>query len=286
MKLTNRILDVYRYVKNQKYLESNISDYLNLSSEIFNNLECVFVLSTGRAGTELLENIFRLDKRNLTFHEPQPDLVYASRMAYEIGPDNKTGRKLAFVASRYHLLKKSYLIRKRYIETNNKISFFADAIHDLLPNSMFIHLVRDPRNFVRSAMRRKYYQGHDYDDGRLIPAKGSTELNWDSASLIMKNGWLWNETNQYIENIKNTMNSERIKTIRSEDLFNNPKNVKEILEFLKINVSPDSTLDRILKRPVNIQVKGSFPDFKNWSESDKDDLMGVTPLGKKYGFWK
>ena len=50
---------------------------------------------------------------------------------------------------------------------------FCDRLAETLPESKFIVLVRDPRDFVRSGMRRNYYRGHPWDVGRLKPKAGT-----------------------------------------------------------------------------------------------------------------
>ncbi|MFH1852171.1 MAG: sulfotransferase [Candidatus Neomarinimicrobiota bacterium] len=281
--LSRKVADAVRYVRHNKYLEKNITDFTGLPEKIFTNLEAVFVLSTGRAGTDLLERLFRLDKSNFTFHEPIPDLVYSAKLAYELGPNGLEARKLGFISARYHLLKECYFRDKRYIETNNKLTFFPDAIYHLMPKSKFIHLIRNPRSFVCSALRRKYYAGHDFDDGRIVPINKS-EIGWDEFSLIQKNGWLWNETNQTIEAFKANINPDRIITIKSEELFTNPNTFNKIIKFTDITCVDQKIITKITKKPVNQQIKGNVVPFGQWTENEKDDFYAVTPLCKIYGF--
>lgn len=282
--ISARIDDAVKYFKNKKYLEKSISDYSKLPEDIFRDLQAVFVLSTGRSGTDLLTRLFKLNKSNFVLHEPEPDLVYAAREAYNLGNGGTSARRLGITSSRYHLFKECFLRNKVYIETNNKLTFFADALYELLPQSRFVHLIRDPRAFVRSAIRRRYFQGHDFDDGRIIPLDLSSD-EWNNYSPVQKNGWLWNETNQVIEDFVQDFDSSRLLKVHSEKLFKDPAVLQEISSFIGETPPGLEQITKIIDRPVNQQFINDYPAFDNWKSSDQEDLKSVTPLGTKYGYW-
>ena len=184
--------DIRNYFKTARYLETReVTNYLDLPKKIFIETEPVFVLSTGRCGTELLVRLFKIAKAGIILHEPRPLVLLASKMAYEMNEEQLYAKKMVFLGARYDLLKHAYLCEKRYIETSNRMTFFADAIYDLFPRSKFIHLVRHPGSFVRSGIRRNYYTGNENDEGRLTPTESDPIYNqWNNLSQIRKIGWL------------------------------------------------------------------------------------------------
>lgn len=282
----DRIQDVIKYFSAQKYLQRiKIGDYISLPGRLMSELDPVFVLSTGRCGTELLVKLFKLANAGVVFHEPHPQLVYASKLVYQSSRGNLRASKLAFLAARYDELREAYLRGQRYIETNNRITFFADAIYELFPKSKFIHLVRHSGDFARSGIRRRYYYGHDYDDGRLTPVKTNPIfIQWDNMSQLKKIGWLWNETNQYIESIKNKFASDRIITIKAENLFRDPSTFISICSFLDLSPPNEKKIKSILKKPRNVQYKGFFPRYTDWSDEQKQELIEVATLAPIYGY--
>lgn len=278
------VIDGINYFIRKQYLLKKIKNHHNIPKEIFKNLESVFILSTGRCGTEFIDNIFQQDSKNYSLHNPRPELVYASKFLYEKDSHNIDIQEAGFISARYEALKLCYLRNKRFIETNNKITFFADGILNCMEQSKFIHLVIHPGHFVRSGLLRNYYYGHNYDDGRITPVdlKGS---KWTNYSNIEKIGWLWNETNQFIIDVKSKIPNDRFLTIKSETLFNDPETINSICTFIGQVELQTKKIKNILKKPKNQQLKGTYPKFENWNKEDKETLQRVTPLGYKFGYW-
>ncbi|MCH8013064.1 MAG: sulfotransferase [Candidatus Marinimicrobia bacterium] len=284
-KIKSVLTDSFNYIIKKKYLNKYISDFQHLPDKIFKNSKPVFVLSTGRCGTDLLVKLFCAFKAGKVYHEPKPEMVYSSKVAYELSENGLKARMLGFISGRYDALRESFLRNQRYIETNNRITFFSDAIYEMFPNSKFIHLVRHPGDFARSGIRRRYYYGHDYDDGRLTPVKTDPIfIQWDNMSQLKKIGWLWNETNQYIESIKNKFASDRIITIKAENLFRDPSTFITICSFLDLSPPNEKKIKSILKKPRNVQYKGFFPRYTDWSDEQKQELIEVATLAPIYGY--
>ena len=283
MDLVEKFKDIYKYFFKQQNLTIKNVDNKLLPSKIFKETKPIFVLSTGRCGTKLLSNLFIAVKAGEVYHSPDPKLTYASKYIYENFEQSSKIRKSAFISGRFEILKECYLKNNRYIETNHHISFFADAVNELFPKCKFIHLIRHPGDFVRSGIRRNYYKNHDYDDGRIMP--GNIEWKeWESYSHIQKVGWLWNETNQMIEDWKGNINSEKLITIMAEDLFNDPSEFEKISDFCELKILNIDKINQIIKSPINVQTKGNFPKYDQWTSEQKKELQKIAPLGEKYGY--
>ena len=116
---------------------------------------CVFVLSTGRTGTQTLAALLRLSRNVFSYHEPPPGLARLSIASYKGAFDPGQGHALAqgFLSIREDRFRYSLGWGKGYVETSPYSRFLAPAIAEAVPNVRFIHLVRDPRAVVRSGMR-------------------------------------------------------------------------------------------------------------------------------------
>ena len=137
-----------------------------------------------------------------------------------------------------------------------------DALIAIFPKAKFIHLIRHPGSFVRSGIRRNYYQGHDNDDGRISPLPNDTIFEeWKQFDRIQKNAWLWTMTNQKIENLKQGMNSESILTIKAENLFSNPNTYQGICEFINHSPLDSAKIEAIIKPFKLDEVKDKLHDL-------------------------
>jgi hypothetical protein len=277
------------YLKNQrgnyKYQKRpNVIFDEKLLNQIRNDYEPVFVLSTGRCGTEYLTRILEQSDQTKVYHSPQPELLLASKYAYENNETDQEQLKKILDAARIELILNAYLRNQCFIETNNKITFFAYAISDLFPKSKFIHLVRHPGSFVRSGLNRNWYtNSSNHDLGRIVP--NSAEIDFAGFNEIQKISWLWNETNLFIEKFKSDyLESTRIITVKSENLFGNIASIKSIFDFIGCEQPLKNRLNKIINEKINSQKKSSHPNYSEWSMADKNQLKSICTLAPKYDY--
>lgn len=242
----------------------------------------VFVLSTGRAGTAFLTDFLATSHRLSVHHAPKPELEYVSSLVHQRAPD-PDALDLALLSARFELFVDSYRSGTTYVETNNRITFFAPAAARLLTNSRFIHLVRHPGDFVRSGLRRGYYADGVVQHQRLRPAN---HAEWSSYSDLEKIGWEWNEINSFIETFKLSVSNDRVLTMQSEALFRDPRALTSVMDFIGMADDP-GLRGRLTKGdlgPVNKQTSGTFPKYEQWSISDKAALARVATLAGSYDY--
>ncbi|XOF34673.1 MAG: sulfotransferase [Candidatus Electrothrix sp. YB6] len=271
----NRILDyspreIYFHLK----LKLNIEPRLKQFDHQF---PCVFVLSTGRAGTQTLSELFKLAPNIISYHEPMPTLYRLSNLAYNQLRCWKNCKDIwqeSFVTARAALLRRSLCCHKGYVETSPHSTFLAPVIASVIPNVKFIHLVRDPRCVVRSGMRRNWYNGHSFDSTRITPQIKTEEgEKWESYTLFQKNIWLWNETNKWIADFLSTFPRSKQLIVHSEDMFSgNRETVEKIFNFIGGTVPSEGKMSKVLKKKMNAQKKGDFPMSDSWSKQMDSEL--------------
>lgn len=269
------------FVDNLK-LQKKISDYaknnsvVELYSKVHNDYSPVFVLSTGRSGTAFLTNMLEADKSLKVFHEPDPVFSYHTKFAFENYKKNPDVVKAMFDTARYELIRNTFIEKKRYVETNNRISFFAFQLAELFPKAKFIHLVRNPSSFIKSGLARDWYSNHSiFDEGRI--SKGGND--WNSKSPIEKIGWLWNETNSFIEEFKKQQ--EGVHFVKAEDLFSSAEEQIKIFEFLELKKPSNSELQKRTSKKVN---KGKDISIDNKIKNEISEMSKQLPLCKLYGY--
>ncbi len=229
---------------------------------------CVFVLSTGRVGSETMAHILKKSGNALVYHEPLPELFGLSKKAYELFPGYLGDEKMksllmeGFLTARRALFDHALYCDRGYIEAGPPATFLAPVIHETIPQVKFIHLIREPMSVVRSALRRKWYSGHPYDPTRIIPlADSQFRESWDDFSPVEKNCWLWAETNRWIHQFLQGLPEDRSITLHSEDVFSaDPQAIHLLFELINQPNPSKQALDRILRMRFNAQETGTGVD--------------------------
>jgi len=121
--------------------------------KMYDTYKPVFILSTGRTGTQFLALLFQDSKVIEAHHEAFPNLQYFSNFAYHSQKKKGTLEKIIDTA-RVELMLESYIKDKIYVESNQCLTFYAYALMKLYKNSKFVHIVRHPGDFVRSGIRK------------------------------------------------------------------------------------------------------------------------------------
>jgi hypothetical protein len=240
---------------------------------------CVFVLSTGRAGTQTLAALFRSDPQVASHHEPLPLLYGLSTFAYRHRHDASALEPLVelFHATRDDLLDAARATGRGYFETSPQGTFLVRAIARAIEGSRFIHLTRDPLAVIRSGMRRGWYAGHPYDSHRIVPDAVSEDSPWwADASPLAKNAWLWNETNRFILDAADELGATRYLRVRAEELFaGDQRVVDEIATYIGTRPPSAARVARTLRKQLNAQRGGDFPEPSQWAEASRAEVHAI-----------
>lgn len=240
---------------------------------------CIFVLSTGRAGTKTLSALLNSSPEYTVYHEPKPKLYRLGKAYYEQKKSSVEEQLFqeAFSLARSLLFESSLKIGCGYIETSPQVTFLAKIVHDLMPSSKFIHLVRDPREVVRSGMRRNWFNNPEYDQNRITPIRDSVcQIDWENSTEFEKNVWLWAETNAWIMNFISNIKSERVIRIFSNDLFNAKDDaINNLFDFIKREKPSSKHIDNVIMKKLNSQQKGEFPVSEKWSTDMNQKLQKI-----------
>lgn len=237
----------------------------------------VFFLSTGRCGTRWFTELLETNKKLSVHHNTAPELYEQSLAAYRLfktqnDQQSEIQQLLSEIifSARQDLMLDCVKNGHRFIETNNRISFFTPVLATIFPHAQFVHLYRDPAGFVKSGMNRDWYNDGMYDFARPSPVSGEEKQHWDNWSRVQKIAWLWRETNQMIDAQLEALPAERYRRFNFSEL--NTDAVTELLQWLEIDIRPDTISSR-LSTKVNAQKKGNFPSFPDWSAKDQKDFL-------------
>jgi len=253
----------------------------------------VFFLSTGRCGTKWFSKLLSYDPQFAIFHQPIPSLAIQSKVVYELllkkkwqlSIEEEALIKEIFWSAREEYLRYTYKTGKRYIETNNYITFFAPVLKMIFPDALFIHLVRHPGEFVRSGIDRNYYSRANSDDHKRIePVSGPYADQWDSLSRIGKTSWLWKETNSFVKEFQETIPADQFRAFNFNQLSS--YNIQQILKFINSEISPRK-VEKLIPKRLNAQRTHQLKSFDHWEEEEKNMVMEITgDLAGYFGYSK
>lgn len=242
-----------------------------------------FVLSTGRSGTQTLAGLFDMATNAKVWHHPKPNMIEETLHAYWGDID----RRSTFWAGRGRIICESWDSGIIHGETDHNMTPFCDLIAKDIPDSRFLILVRDPREFVRSGMRRGYYRAKgEWEVGRLRPSDDDPQLSsWLKRSQFEQVCWLWAETYRHIERIHKAIGDERVRVVRFEDLIANAEEIAAVFDFLGLEGFDSVRATEILKRKLNAQCVGDFPHPQEWNaQMNAICWSEVGEIAQKYGY--
>ena len=247
-----------------------------VSQPLWRDSNPVFVLSTGRTGTDALHRLLDQHPKLAATHEPKPQLMGERKDAHQridAAPDEFLD---VFVRARGAALLGARLSGRRYVETSARLTFFAPVIASLLPHAKFIYMFRHPAAVVTSGMRRRWYVDHEADAYRIVPRLDDpVATRWPMLTPFEKICWYWQAYNRFSLEAASSLATHRVCFLRAESFFErDPDTLRGLFEFLGISPLSDSKIDSVLVHRHNAQVGGhAFPDFDQWTPDMRRTLQ-------------
>ena len=245
-----------------------------LAASYWRHAKSVFVMSTGRTGTETLARLLDLSPHIEAFHEPPPQLLAERKEAF--GQVWARPRKFAriFSHARAWPIAKSRFRNRLYAEASARLTFFAPVIANVMPEAKFVCLYRHAADVVRSGMRREWYTGHMSDRHRIEPWPDDPAFDsWQSWAPFERICWYWDAYNRFALQVRERLGSERILMLRSEDLFDVQTEAYDaLLRFLDLPTPARDKISSVLAVKHNAQVQNEFPKLENWSVEQRETL--------------
>jgi len=238
-----------------------------------------FIMALGRSGTKFLASLLAHDRRGRVHHEPYPLDPRLIVLRYAGGFDAVLGNLLQ---ERFAALLPGAGQAEFYGEINSYLRYEVDWLRSRF-DPLFVHLVRDGRDFVRSAYIRGVYTPLE-PDGPIVPKDGDPYAGeWPRMSRFQRLCWYWMHTNEFLA-------TKIAAAVRFEDVLRDYALFREkILEPTGVRVS-EQLWRREVERPKNtsqgfrlrsrlvglLRGKRSIPDLRPlppWQEWN-DDMTG------------
>ena len=259
--------------------------------EMYNGYSPVFILTTGRTGSKFTAALLDLSPNVAAFHEPRPALQYFSHYAFHHQEEAGILEKM-IDAARMESILDIFIKEKIYVESNQSLTFFAPVLATLFKKSKFVHLVRHPGDFTRSALRKGWHKNDSiWESGRVKMADGK---QWMKMDQIQRLSWLWMVTNRFIEEFKMGIESQRFMSLKFEDLIESEDGVRKLLDFTgaenienikEIQSKKIGDLYISPNQPPNIKKIVEFPVYNDWDRDMKNSVNKYSgKLAGLYGY--
>ena len=245
--------------------------------------QTVFILSSGRCGSQSIAGAFEGVEGVVTCHEPKPYLTREARAYYvdrkEYG-DPRSPWAINIIRNSRSFVK-GILKDHHYIESSPFLSIFALPLVKVFPKAHLIHLIRDGRDVVRSGMSLAWY----IDD----PANDWNPSWWPAPEgcndRFSKCCWLWAETNRLLADDLEMIPAAQAHTVRLEDLVKvGMKDLSQAVGFPVVEKLPHKNAHPLL---TTGHTEGAPLEFRNlkpqertegyacshWSEWDQDRIL-------------
>ena len=241
----------------------------------------IFIVSTGRTGTEFLSHFFREAGFN-SLHEPGPFYLRHISHAHATNNLSSNTAKRIIRRTRQHLYQGG---NERYIESSCLIYGLVRPLLEEFPNSQVIQLVRDPRTYIRSAINWGAYRfmGRPLN---LLPFRRLAlpqyhprslpdRIQWIFWSQFDRLAWAWAAMNRSMR--EQGQGNPRFHTIRFEDLFDNEtrySGLQRLCEIAGTDIDRDFILEKA-RQPLN---KAPIKRTTSWQHWPPEKLARLSKL--------
>lgn len=236
----------------------------------------IFIVSTGRTGTQFFGRAFNAYPGILAAHEPRPDFLDLA-MRYARGQCSTSQAEQTIRRKRGALLREARRQHcTHYLESNNRFFALLAPLRRVFPEALLVHVVRDGREYVRSGMSRPWYTEKDKElrRGRRLRALDFPHdpwyQQWDSLSRFEKICWRWQKKDSLITQA--LADDPQALTIRFETLFDHSQEagLRRLWDFLGLppNVNP-AHLEAARSAPANATPQYAFPAWPEWTAEQR-----------------
>lgn len=168
---------------------------------------------------------------------------------------------------------------RNFINSSNLYIHFADALSAIYKEARFIFIVRNGKDFARSAISRNW---HNYRSFGIVPPEGSHYYSqWDQMSPFERAAWIWTYRNGIaLKRLAGVADHKKM-TVRLEDCCRDSV-LDELEQFTGRKI-----LDRKWAQKQRYNTNGSFTVLlqSQWSEkihAEFDKIAGTMMRFFKY----
>lgn len=227
----------------------------------------VFILSTGRTGTDFFTRLFNeAVPEAWSLHEPRPAFRRRGQQLLSRSPSAFELQYFRLPRIQRHRAREESL----YVETNYHLFACIPLLRKAFPGAFIVHIIRDGREVVTSWLNKWRYITNEHITPFHLPGHPDQE-KWPYWDPLERNAWYWRTVQEVVDRDGVDMK------LRFEDLFKeNGGDVLKLLEALedRIGYDPDH-VKGLLREKVNPSPRRFFPAYKEWPDHWKENFERI-----------
>lgn len=216
----------------------------------------VFILSTGRTGTQFFEDYFNRSSEAICRHEPRPSRRFKFLSNLYLN-QKVSARRLGRIYQRSRKKLFSSLDGRSYIESSNFLFGCIPALKEIYGDLRIVHLVRHPHSYVSSHLGKGFWRGHKRFFARYVPywlENLELEKRNDPIEILAAR---WSYVNRQIASYEADFPYLRV---RFEELFSEDKQLasqtlNQIREFCGLRDLNEAENESWLSSPKNVSSR-------------------------------
>lgn len=251
-----------------------------------------FIVSTGRTGTKAIAQYLGNCFEDVTaVHEPKPSrrLRRASCARFA---NRMTKQQLADMLANSRRKMFQAVTTRVYVESNPSLFGFVDVLPVVFDQPLIVHVVRDPRTMIRSALNFGSQRGLKWLFSAVIPnwvikpehVEKQPLKTWSQMTPVERFAWYWHTVNTRIQ-AATEQAPQRCQRMRFEDLFVASGNgMRDLASWIGLTEKP-GLLQQMLGEKVNASRGKDVGPWQDWSAEDRHSVYEYCgELMNEYGY--
>ena len=235
----------------------------------------VLVVSTGRTGTRFIASLLDQFCPGVEAHHTTP----WSTLINVLG-----NMHLARLLSEAALLRvwqslkgQDFAVSEHslFVDSNNHLYVFAAYAHQIYPHAKIVHVIRDPRTYVRSHLNWAGERPKSFVANYLLPfwqpngylLGEFTFAQWLRLDRFERFCWIWDFKNRFLAQLGNAPLPYLL--MRFEDLIDESarqQTLETLSEFIGAPLADIARPDDLPSVPRNNTSSRAFPHWRHWTE--------------------
>lgn len=238
-----------------------------------NQERMIFVMGSGRSGTQLLSDLLDSAGTAKVFHEPNFWEDVGTMDTLRRNPELAVQYWREFRSLEVYRRWMEKPVAQMYGEVNGTIRYQAPAIKQVFPKVKMLMVVRDGRGVVRSVMGWPQFYGPESKGAYAVSPLPNDPYwdEWPHLSRFEKICWSLNDTNRFLMRYIADNQWLQLERLTSDyDYF-----TEFFSTYVDIEISYDCWHSRVSKKSRNATKEYGFPDWPDWSEEQKKSFVRI-----------